>query len=286
MKAPKPSQNEALLLAQLKEILLKEDRVALKKLQDTLEQEKLLAEKVSPIIRQHLDFIKENFEEEYGAYINEMVEAKLIESQDEIVNIIYPKLDTMIKKYITASFQKLKENIEGQLKKVRRTLSFQSVFNRFTGRGPKESDVILSNLDQPEIQEIYVIQRESGLLLGSFSKTKNIDQDVIAGMLTAIKSFVEDAFKKGQEDLEMIQYENYKIFLQNFHTYYFAVAISGSMSAGEKENLSTNLIKFAEKGMPFYMDEINDSITQQISEKLKLHFSTLSFQDVQDKITS
>ncbi|MEM9821133.1 MAG: cell envelope biogenesis protein OmpA [Bacteroidota bacterium] len=273
-------------MAQLKDILLREDRDALKKLQDTLEQEKLLSEKVSPIIQKHLDFIKENFEQEYGAHIDQLVEAKLIESQDEIVNIIYPKLDTMIKKYITASFQKLKENIEDQLKKVSRRFSWQSIIKRFTGRGPDESEVILSNLDQPEIQEIYVIQRDSGLLLGSFSKTQNIDQDVIAGMLTAIKSFVEDAFKKGQEDLEMIQYENYKIFLQNFHTYYFAVAITGSMSASEKENLSTNLIKFAEKGMPFYIDEIDDSITQQISEKLKLHFSELSLQDVQDKIAS
>jgi len=68
----------------------------------------------------------------------------------------------------------------------------------------------LSQLDSPEVHEVYLVQRESGLLLGSYAKEKNTDQDVIAGMLTAIKSFAEDAFNRGKEDLEMIQYENYK----------------------------------------------------------------------------
>ncbi|MEM8908258.1 MAG: hypothetical protein AAGD05_10470 [Bacteroidota bacterium] len=284
MKSSKPPLDEALLLAQLKDILLQEDREALQKLQQILEEEEQLAKKVSPIIKKHLDFIKSNFKTEYGAHIEAIVEAKIEASQDEIVNIIYPKLDTMIKKYITASFQKLKDNIDAQLKKVRRTFSIRRFFNRFRG-DTSERDVILSHLDPPEIHEIYAIQRDSGLLLGHFSRTQNIDQDVIAGMLTAIKSFVEDAFQAGQEDLEMIQYENYKIFLQNLQTYYFAVVISGSMSASEREQLSTNLIKFAGKDMPFYIDTVDDQMNQQISEKLKLHFSVLSLRAMQPKIT-
>ncbi len=279
MKQTKTSLDEELLLLQLKEILLQEDREALQKLQAILDEEEQLAERVSPIIQQHLAFIKDNFKKEYGAMINEIVREKLIESQDDIVNVIYPKLDTMIKKYITAAFQKLKENIDAQLGKVKRTFSPKEIINRFWG--PKQSDIVLSNLDNPVIHEIYVVQRDSGLLLGSYSRTKNIDQDVIAGMLTAIKSFVEDAFHKGQEDLEMIQYENYKIFLQNLPSYYFAVAINGSMSATEKDNLSSNLINFAEKEMPFLIEDIDETLTEGISKKLELHFEELTANSIQ-----
>ena len=73
------------------------------------------------------------------------------------------------------------------------------------------------------------------------------DADIIAGMFTAIKAFVEDAFQKKSEELEMIQYGTYKIFVQSFHSYYMAAAISGSMSNEEREQLQTKMYDFAEK---------------------------------------
>ena len=45
-------------------------------------------------------------------------------------------------------------------------------------------------------------------------KTEAMDEDMVAGMLTAIKSFVEDAFKGGNMELERIDYELFTIHLQ------------------------------------------------------------------------
>ena len=87
-------------------------------------------------------------------------------------------------------------------------------------------------------------------------------------MFTAIKSFAEDAFNLEKEDLEMIQYENYKIFLQNLPSYYFAVAMTGSISSTEKENLSNKLITFAQDNIPFDTSNVNSNLTNQISDCL------------------
>ena len=61
-----------------------------------------------------------------------------------------------------------------------------------------------------------VIEQGSGIVASEYSKTQNIDQDTVAGMLTAIKSFAEDAFQAETQSLEYIEYENYHIHLQNF----------------------------------------------------------------------
>ena len=273
--SPSPEE-EAQLLEQLRQALLSEDRKAVAAIRAMLEDEAQLSEKVSPIIRQHLAFIKENLEGEYGIIIEEIVTKKLADSQDEIVNMIFPKLNTIIKKYITAQFQMLKEAIDIQIKTVQNRFSPKNLFNRFFG--PSDSDIILSQLDNPEVHEIYLVQRESGLLLGSYAKEQNTDQDVIAGMLTAIKSFAEDAFNRGKEDLEMIQYENYKIFLQNLPSYYFAVAMTGSISTSEKENLSNKLITFAEDNVPFDTTDVNSTLTDRISSALTKHFDQFNIQ--------
>ena len=161
--SPSPEE-EAQLLKQLRQVLLSEDREALAAIREVLEDEEQLSEKVSPIIRQHLAFLKENFRKEYGAIIEEIVTKKLSESQDEIVNMIFPKLNTIIKKFITAQFQILKEGIDNQLKTVQNRFSPKNIFNRFFG--PSDSDIVMSKLDHPEVHEIYLVQRESGLLLG------------------------------------------------------------------------------------------------------------------------
>lgn len=273
--SPSPEE-EAQLLEQLRQVLLSEDREALAAIRAILEDEAQLSEKVSPIIRQHLSFLKENFREEYGAIIQEIVTEKLSDSQDEIVNMIYPRLNTIIKKFITAQFQILKEGIDTQVKTVQNRFSPKNIFNRFFG--PSESEIVLSQLDHPEIHEIYLVQRESGLLLGSYARETNTDQDVIAGMLTAIKSFAEDAFNRGKEDLEMIQYENYKIFLQNLPSYYFAVAMTGSISTSEKENLSNKLTIFAQDNVPFDTTDVNSTLTDRISAALGKHFDHFNIQ--------
>ncbi len=273
--SPTPEE-EAQLLQQLRQVLLSEDREALAALREILEDEAQLSEKISPIIRQHLAFLKENFQDEYGVIVEEIVTKKLSESQDEIVNMIFPKLNTIIKKFITAQFQMLKEGIDTQIKTVQNRFSPKNIFSRFFG--PSDSDIVLSQLDSPEVHEIYLVQRESGLLLGSYAREKNTDQDVIAGMLTAIKSFAEDAFNRGKEDLEMIQYENYKIFLQNLPSYYFAVAMTGSISASEKESLSNKLITFAQDNVPFDTTVVNSTLTDQVSNALREDFDQFSIQ--------
>jgi hypothetical protein len=110
--------------------------------------------------------------------------------------------------------------------------------------------------------------------MGNFSKSETIDRDLVAGMLTAIKSFVEDAFSKKRQDLDMIEYGTYKIFIQSFHLYYIPIILDGSISTSEKQTLSAKLLDFAEEEMSSVTpDNHTEADFKQLSSKLATYFN-------------
>lgn len=264
-------EKEALLMEKLKSILLREEREKVDKLETIVENKKDLSERVDPIIEEHIRKLQTEFPDHYKAVVNRMMEQKIQESSEEIVNAIYPVLGQMIKKYISYQFQMLKDSIDQQ---INTTFSGKGMIGRIKASlfGVKPSEVILSNIDKPLISEVFVIQRNSGLLIASASVHKTIDQDVVAGMLTAIKSFVEDAFDSGQQSLGSIEYDTHKIIIQNFPNYYIAVAMQGSISAKHKDELADRLLSFAEEEITSRLALPPEQSFSQISKQLEVVF--------------
>ncbi len=273
-KGRKPdSRDEELLLKELRQILLREDRDALEQLQEILDNKEQLTPRISPIIKEQIDLLKSNFPDEYRQEVREITKEQLLDSQEDILNLLYPAMGKMIKRYIAHQFQILKDSIDDR---VKNTFSSQGILGKIKASlfGINSSDIILSDIDSPIIEEIFVVQRDSGLLMGQASIRSTIDQDVVAGMLTAIKAFVEDAFQKGTEELELIEYDTHAIFTQSFHSYYIAVAMKGSLSSGERDKLSTSLYDFAEKELKHRAKEIDETNFNYISSKLEEYFIT------------
>ncbi|MEN8816984.1 MAG: hypothetical protein ABF274_08970 [Nonlabens sp.] len=65
-------------------------------------------------------------------------------------------------------------------------------------------------------------------------------------MLTAIKAFVEDAFKEKQHNLQSIEYDLYEIYLHSFHKYYIASAVSGTFTGRLENELENFNFKISE----------------------------------------
>ncbi len=252
-------------LKKLKQILLQDDRSEVAQLRAVLFNKEQLSGKVSPIIKEHMAFLKENFAKEYEEVIGDMVAKKLEASQDDLLNVLYPVIGKMIKKFIGNEFQKLKDGIDKQIKT---TFSKQGLFGKLNpfNRSKKTAEDVLADMDKARVDEIFVIQKDSGLLMAHAAIQKDADADIIAGMFTAIKAFVEDAFQKKSEELEMIEYGTYKIFVQSFHSYYMAAAISGSMSSSERENLQLKMFDFAEQELK---EKMNMGLVQEDKELSK-----------------
>ena len=201
-------------------------------------------ERTIAILEERLAFLRQNFPGEYKKVVARIVDERLKNSQSEIIDLIYPVLGNLIKKYIDHQFQMLKEAIESRLNATREQLNFwKRLRNRFAGI--KESDLILAAAAPPlTVMDVFLIEKDSGLLLGQATRSATIDGESLAGMLTAIKAFVQDAFQRGAEELDLIQYQQSKILMQNYRSYYVAAVVQGSFSAFERQQLTSRLENF------------------------------------------
>ena len=270
-------QNDKLSI--LKDILLTDQREYVSSiekkieiLEETLNKKSNLSEKVNPIINDKLsDFVQE-IPSTLGPTITETLKSEIKNSQAEIVEALYPIMGKMIKRYIQNEMTVLIEKINTS---VNNAFSFKSLKRKFAAKrkGISEAELILKNTIIPTIDQVLVIEKGSGLLISEFSKAQAIDEHMVAGMLTAIKSFVEDAFTQGNQDLQHIEYDTYNIHVQNFSSYYIAVAISGVFNKSYKSQLEDKLLDFAQNVIN--KEDINNK--EDFTKKLMLLFTENDF---------
>ncbi|WP_103069721.1 cell envelope biogenesis protein OmpA [Aquimarina sediminis] len=261
----------------LKKLLLSEekefaDSIAQKveDLTKIVHQKEELSHKVDPIIDDKLDEFIQEIPTTLGPTITEALKEEIKNSQDAVVEALFPIIGKMIKKYIAHEMKLLSENIS---KKTKQAFSFKNWFRRTKAKvqGISQGDLVLSDYAKPRLIQLFVIEKNSGILLADFSPLSDdtIDKEMVAGMLTAIKSFVEDAFQGGDQNLELIEYELYTIHIQNFYSYYVAAVISGAYNMMFKEVLEDQIIDFAKNHIS--NKELKNSTL--FTKKLKKYFA-------------
>ncbi len=261
----------------LKELLLTEEKEFTDSLAEKVEQltkivyqKKELSHKVDPIIDDKLDDFVKEIPKTLGPTITETLKEEIKNSQDAVVEALFPIIGKMIKKYIAQEMRLLSENIS---RSTRKAFSFRNWFRKTAAKaqGITEGDLIISDYNKPRLVQMFVIEKHSGILIADYSplSENTIDKEMVAGMLTAIKSFVEDAFEGGDQNLELIEYELFTIHIQNFYSYFVAAVISGAYTIMFKEVLEDQIIDFATNHISSRDLENSNLFTQ----KLKKHFA-------------
>jgi hypothetical protein len=271
---------EADKLALLKDLLLTDDRAyaesihkKIKALEDIINEQKKLSNKVDPIIDDRLEEFIEEIPETLGPTITEALAEQIKNSKDQVVEALYPIMGKMIKKYISQEISLLTERINKQLEDSFSTKSWKRKFKSWFG-GVREEELLLSELAfKSRVEQVLVIEKNSGLLIGQYATTETIDKDMVSGMLTAIKSFVEDAFQGKSQNLELIEYELYHIHIQSFVSFYVAVAISGEYNLIFKNKLQDIIFNFTDNFLNLF-DNLSEINEQDITNELEFYFST------------
>lgn len=273
-KMPDTSDKLDEKLAVIRHILLHGDRARIEQLEDIINDASLLGERVNPIIDDKISDIKGDFSNAFGKEVGAEFDKKLMLSEDLLLTVLSPMMGKMIKKYISIEIKKLQDKIDQQ---VKRSFSLKRYYHLIRAKvfGIESSALFLADLDdfKTRVQDIFIIQRNSGLVIASAhaDETQGGDGDIFSGMLTAIKAFGEDAFSKNKshkQELEFIEYDSHKIFLQSHHNYFFAVVLNGSLNISEKDKLETQLREFAGKEKRLNIQDINGDDSGDISDQL------------------
>lgn len=253
----------------LRNILLQEEKAHIERIYTMLESKEPLAEQVAPMIEEQLRAFEEHFPKSYQLAVDRLIMQRIGQSQGEILNIIYPVMGKMIRKYIAQQLRELRESMEEQL----RNSFVGRLHERWSGSTEEqEGDRIIYQAIMPKVREAYVIEQHSGLLLGSASTQTVVDRDLVAGMLTAIKSFAVDAFRRGDTQLEMIAYAGHQILIHDSYTYFVALAVEGMLTAKEQADFSEQMYTFAAKELSRGASIDDPAVHLLIGQQLQSYF--------------
>lgn len=189
------------------------------------------------------------------------IKATVHESRAEMVDALYPIIGQLVARAVAEALRDLARRIDEQM---RRTLDLKMVAQRIQARvgGVSEAELVLRTALPFQVLEIFLIHRESGLLLHHLSQdpTRRSDSDLISGMLTAIRDFVQDAFGRGQAgELDEVQYGDKAILLESARYVYSAVVTEGSEPLGLRGEIRRHLFDFERKHLDYLRTYTGDA---------------------------
>ena len=224
---------------------------------------------VTIVVDKKVDDFKTEFDEQSGKMVTTAIKKQIRESQPDIVDALYPIMGKLIAKFVQIEMEKLSEGIN---KQIETTFSVESMKRQvFSIFGIKQDAQILKNANKPNVEEAYVIEQDSGMLLAEYTNNDSVDNDMVAGMITAIKSFVKDAFYQDGE-LDMIEYGTFKIVLYNARKYYLVAALKGVVDSIYKYKVLDYLRIFDENYLSKIENQGNQLDNKAASEALTAHF--------------
>jgi outer membrane protein OmpA-like peptidoglycan-associated protein len=146
-----------------------------------------------------------------------------------IATALFPIIGEAVRKAVAHALQGLFDSMNQMLD---RGLSLESWKWRFEAwrSGKSFGEVALARSLNYRVEQVFLIHRETGLLLAHVSTGDGVvqDADLVSGMFTAIQDFARDSFRPAKSDqLEDIKMGEFKIWLQHGPLALLAGVVSG-----------------------------------------------------------
>lgn len=198
------------------------------------EQPQEIASALAPIIGESLhhqiEISREKIINALSPIMGQAIKKQVGEAREEIVDALYPVIGQTIRKSISEAMKRLAQTVND---KIDRTLSPVLLVKKVKSRilGIPTEEFLLKDFLPFNIREIFYIHRTSGILLAHVSVqpgASGSEEDLISGMLTAIKDFACTVFStESEREINSITYDDLQIQIEAGRYAYLAVVTSG-----------------------------------------------------------
>ena len=186
---------------------------------------KAIAPEVALSIREQIRLDEDAISQALGPEMGKAIKAQIELERDAMVDALYPVIGNTISKYMVEVVQEINRKVEN-------TLSPEGFKRKIRAKiqGVSEAELILQESVGCHVQAVFLIDKDSGIVIEKFQKQgedePELDSDMVAGMLTAIRSFANDCIVSDSE-LDTIDYGNWQIHLEVAGYCYLAVVLRG-----------------------------------------------------------
>ena len=207
-----------------------------------------------------------------GSEMGKAIKNQIEMERDAMVDALYPVIGSTIAKYMSEVVASINEKVDAALSPVGIQRKIRAKL-----QGVSEAELILRESLPCSIRAIFLIHNNSGLVIQELQPDTEspLESDLLAGMLTAIRSFANDCIAANSE-LDEIDYGNFKILFETAGYCYLAVVIEGEPIRQFRDRMREIFSQIVLK----YGDEIEhyqgDPAT--IPESIQLLFQELVYQ--------
>lgn len=166
--------------------------------------------------------------------LDDVIRRKIRDEREEMVEALYPIIGQTVRRAISKAIRNRAHAIAVW---IRTSLSPGALWRRLRARvrGIFGAEPVLQGSSPCEVAEVFLIHRDTGLLLWHVSSTPRVSRDphVIREMLATIHEFAQDAFGQGEEgQREAAGTGEQRILMEAAQHTYLAVVIEGVEPAG------------------------------------------------------
>jgi outer membrane protein OmpA-like peptidoglycan-associated protein len=190
-------------IGELRRLLLVPEHAQVAKIQERLDDPEIHAEDVSRVLPEAIA-IRATKDRELTRVMLPTIEEAILSSvrrdPQVLVDALFPVMGPAIRKAIASALASMIESLNETLE---RSFSVQGLKWRWESwrTGKPLPEVILLRTLVYRVEQVFLIHRKTGLLLAHVSATSAgvQDADMVSGMLTAIRDFVQDSFGGSRE---------------------------------------------------------------------------------------
>ncbi len=201
-------------------------------------------------IREQIKIDRNEIAQALAPMIGRSIKEQVALERDAMVDALYPVIGSTISRYLGEAIREINE-------KVSNALSVEGIQRKIQSKvqGVSEAELILKEVSHFSVQAIFLIHKASGLVISEIQQIAGarLEAEMIAGMLTAIRSFVNDCIVQSGEisELNEIEYGDSKIIIEVAGYCYLAVVVKGEPQKKfikkMRKILSTLIIKYGQE---------------------------------------
>jgi len=186
-----------------------------------------IAPEMAAAIREQMRIDQDVIAKTLAPQMGKAIKEQIVIERDAMVDALYPVIGSTISKYMADAIRSINEKVET-------AISLQGINRKIRAKiqGVSEAELILKEAIPFSVRAGFLIHKRSGLVLADTQPENKprLESEMVAGMLTAIRSFVNDCIAQTGDvsEIDSIDYGNSKIILEVAGYCYLAVVTQGT----------------------------------------------------------
>ncbi len=223
------------------------------------------------------------------------ISKEIANNKDVMIDSLYPIMGGMISKYVS---QAIKEMLETINEKIEDGLSFDKYKRKLKSKitGVSETELLLEESSDVSISSLFIIQKESGLLIANaYLKDKEIDDPhMVASMASAIKDFINDWVQShtSKNEVQILSYGSATLYIESAGSIYIIAFLDSEPDHELRLKINHFFASLVKKYATFFQNFDGDdsaieiqSLSKNMHEFLDINKAKSTLNNVDDKIS-